>query len=411
MSIKQSGTNIEKIIDYSLLEAKEIDFLKQTISPELEKFNREQQQIILNRFRAVVENRNIYQSPFPTEKEYDRELINVEGIRKITDFSEQVRYLALGIISRKEEIVEKSYEFFQKEILLNFRDSASPERIFAALNGHLKGEPTSEKAQGILNVLSDKNYINNRILDNMIMFFEKGMGQKQLKLSSLVTRFNKRTIDLSRGNNRFGCCAFCGSGEGREEYQMNINSRYYSSILYLADPEIGLLFSHIDNKGSLSQPAGVMIMASMLGKEEEKKTEERYLLIDSVEAYRPDYVGSFPDHPLREMKADIWRRTFYNAIQPIAKDIGATKIFYNDDFWNEGGKTFTNFFLERADARKQKVLLVKEGSRSFIPDYYVDKFGFFFDCIMPPENYDGAHAIKGNLKGKGTAYGWVVDVE
>jgi len=414
--------DMRSVIDFDDLEQEEVSFLEEIIRPELAKYTPKQQMIILNRFKAVVENRKNYESLFPVDKEYDRELIKVCGVRKVGAPSELTRQLVLGIISRKEHLLQESFEFYQEDVLRNIRASIRPERIFNRVNGHLKGKPTPENASGILDTLNDTSVQSNRALGDIVNFLRKGLADPSSLegYKSLVARLNKRTINLSRSHGRFGSCAFWGTGEQSLEHQLDLSSRYHTSVLYLADPEIGLLFDHVEDKHKLDIPTGAVIMASMLSKQPYESTtcEERTLLIDSTEAYRPDYDSRFPNNPLREMKNDIWRRINYNSILKIAEDIDATRLFYNPHFWNEGGNTFTNYFLKRANAEglnveEQTLHLRKEGGRKYIPNYYWDPFGFFIDCLIPQDskNFCGEHAIKGSYDGKGTATGWVVDIK
>jgi len=413
--------NSREILDYQQLEPCEVSFLEKIIMPELSKYTRHEQEIILNRFKGVVENRNNYASPFPIDKEYDRTIIKAEGVRKVSNSLDMTRQLVLGIISRKNEVRERSFELYQEEILDQIRACIKPERIFAHVNGHLEGEPNAQKTEAILDILSDKSITNNSRLDEIIVFLRNGLRNPDTitEYQSLVARLNKRTIDLSRSYGKHGCCAFWGTGEQNIEYQLDLSSRYHASVLYLADPEIGLLFDHVEYKNDLGLPVGVVIMASMLGKpaHSSSQKEERILLVDSTETYRPKYDTRFPDQPLREMKNDIWRRINYNALFKIAEDIGAEKIFYNPVFWNEGGNTFTNYFLKRAqneglDPKETIMHLRKEGGRKFIPPYYWDPFGFFLDCIIPKDSkhFCGEHAIKGSYDGEGTAKGWVIEL-
>lgn len=420
---KKHGTiSLQSIINFDELEPKEVAFLEETIKPELTKYTPKQQKIILNRFKAIVENRNKYPSVFPVNKEYDRELIQVYGVRKTGSIPEITRHLVLGIISKKDQLVKESSEFFQEDVLRSIRESIRPEKIFAKVNGQLKGKPTKKKALDIINILSDPSIQNNNKLKDIISFLKEGLlNPSSLEdYQSLVARLNKRTIELSRSHGMYGCCAFWGTGEQSLEYQLDLSSRYHTSVLYLTDPEIGLLFDHIETQGKLDIPTGAVIMASMLSKPTETTAnEERTLLVDSIEAYRPSYDTRFPNNPLREMNNDIWRRVNYNAIFKIAEDIGATKLFYNPEFWNEGGNTFTNYFTKRAKSEgrnvtKQTLHLRKEGGRKFIPDYYWDPFGFFIDCIIPHDYKhfpNGEHAVKGNMEGKGIAKGLVIDLK
>lgn len=419
---KYKVMDFRTLIDPDKLEKQEVSFLEEIITPELAKYTPKQQGIILNRFRAVVENRSRYVSVFPADKEYDRELIKAEGVRKIADPADMARQLVLGIISRKEHLRLQSFQYYQPEVLDTIRTSIRPEKIFTRVNGQLKGNPTHEKASVILDVLTDSSIQNNSRLINIADFLKQGLAEPSSfnKYKSLVARLNKRTIDLSRSHGRFGCCAFWGTGEQNLEYQLDLGSRYHTSVLYLADPEIGLLFNHIEDKeGQKGLPAGAVIMASMLSRnpEESESREEKTLLIDSVEAYRPDWDSRFPDNPLRKMKNNIWRRVNYNSIFMAAQDIGATRLFYNPDFWNDGGNTFTNYFLNRARSegrslKKQSLHLRKPGARKYIPSYYHEPFGFLLDCIIPHDrkHYKGVHAIKGNHNGKGIAKGWAIDL-
>ncbi|HIH25012.1 TPA: hypothetical protein HA251_08320 [Candidatus Woesearchaeota archaeon] len=402
------------IVGFSRIAEREATFLRDTIAPELLKYNERERHIILKRFRAVVENRAAHPSPFPV-KEYDRELVHEEGVRRVADPIEMARMLALGIISSDERLREKSHELYQEDVLRAIRSSIDRKRVYGNIKRYLNSDDPADAA-AMLDAMANPRLSNNNQLRSMTEFVRRRIAGEDGPVTSLVARTNERTIDLSRSFGRYGCCAFWGTGEQEIRYQMDLDSRYHASVLYLADPEIGLLFNHLEKDGKLDIPSGVVIMASMLESDPSTEgSERRALLIDSVEAYRPSWDRRFPDNPLREMKNDIWRRQNYNAILGIAADIGADAIVYNDDFWNEGGNTFTRYFLERAredghTAIKRAVSLRKEGGRSFIPPYYRDNFGFFLDCITPKENYHDYHAVQGSMDGCGNTTAWVVDL-
>ena len=428
----------------AILEPKEQDFLNYTILPELENISLKDRNIILERFRIIAENREQHPSSFPLDKEYDREHTEVEGVRRVTSPEKMLRLLVTGIISDVQEKKQESATLYQPEFLHSLRSSINRKRLYAAVKDSLieisskqeslsseepsLSEDSQEKYSALkrtITALRNPKLVNNKKLDAVTeLIAQEILNRETGKNSSitnssitnqqfLVARTNRRTIDLSRDNGCYGCCAFWGTGEGEEHHRLDIHSRYYASQLYLADPEIGLLFTHIEKNNALSSPTGVIIMASLLAKQifgAQTGREERILLVDSIEAYRPKGDSRFPNHSLREFNNDAWRRINYNALFGIAKDIGAEKIVYNDEFWNQGGNTFTNYFLERTEAQKQTLSVRKENARTYIPDTFVDRFGFFLDALLRPEDYRGEHAIRGSYDCSGTVAGWVVDV-
>jgi hypothetical protein len=358
------------------------------------------------------------------------------------------RKLILGIISQKPELIEQSTELYQRDVLFNIRQNIDPKRIFGQVKKQIHDSAISASdTVKMLDRITDKNYSNHAGLGEIAGFLKAQLereAQRSLQEHPLlVAKTSRRTIDLSISYGKYGCCAFWGVVEQEEHYRANLDSRYHASTLYLADPEIGLLFHYMKKEniaGSIREsnpdiddkPVGVIILADLLGSEldheanlenkikpnPQKRTQERILLVDSIEAYRPAHDSRFPDNPLRSMKNDTWRRLTYNSLFEIAKDIGASKILYNTDFWNEGGNTFTNYLLKRlsADAidfkKDARVALRKEGGRKFIPPYYKDGFGFFLDSLIPhdSEHFTGVHAIKGNYDGSGTATGILIKV-
>ena len=414
--LEKKIVDFEKIIPYERLQPKEIIFLEEIIKPSIHEigFNQKEQEIILNRYRAIVENRDKYISSLPI-KEYDRELIDVEGVRKIGDPNEMARKLVLGLISRKLEIIKSSHEFYQPELLNKIRENINPRRIFKQVEQDLKDEPTTEKTNRLLKTITNSEYSNHNLLNNIADFILTGVKDHKIlnQKKSLITRTNERTIDLSISHSRYGCCAFWGIVEKELSYRKDLDSRYHASTLYLADPEIGIIFHHVENNGDADIPAGAIITVDMIGRNTGNGVKlEKVLLVDSIEAYRPDWdTKRFPNNPLREMKNDIWRRLTYNSIFQAAKDIGASKIVYNENFWNEGGNTFTNYLYTRMKEeniefhRNQLFHLKKEGGKKFLPKYFEYDFGYFIDCIIPHdyEHYSGAHATKGNWNCEGQA--------
>jgi hypothetical protein len=425
--------DFEKIISYDMLKPREIRFLEEIIKPSMLELDMslENQKILLNRYKAIVENRTKYDSVFPV-KEYDRELIDVEGIRKIGPLDEMTRKLVLGLISRKPEIVLESYEFYQPDVLQKIANSIGTTRIYNRVKDLIGNTPSKNPDENkantrkILETIINPECSNNSTLNQIAYFILKNLDDPSIIQSpkTLVTRTSERTIDLSISYGKHGCCAFWGIVEREEHYRRNLDSRYHSSTLYLTDPEIGLIFHYIDNipgqDGDKNTPTGVVITSRMIGENITKGStrilgeskKEKVLLVDSIEAYRPDWDRTrFPDNPLREMKNDIWRRLTYNTLFQVAKDIGASKILYNTDFWNEGGNTFTQYMTSRMENEginfqyDQKFHVKKESGRKYIPSYYTDNFGYFIDCITPQdsEHFEGAHAIKGNMNCEGIA--------
>lgn len=432
-----------ELIDDYRVSASEKKKLMSTLKNGKASYTEDQISLILTRFKVILDNREKYSYSFPIG-EYGRRSVDHEGIIRIENLNEMTKQLALAAISRKPEVLKKAFEFFDQDLFANIRENLPQIEIFKQIGKYLKKNNLSDQeAQVILSTLRDRSNGNNRKLNEIVNFVERGILNPNdfAKYQSLVARVNVPSLDLTRSFGKNGCCAFWGTGERDPFYQFDLHSRYHASNLYLADPEVGLLFLHIEENGKLSHPVGSAIMAMLRGIEiegmdsgrnlrreitpRENSDEKNYILVDSIETYRPEHDHRFQDDmPLRKTRPTIWHKLMMNGLINLAKeterDGRIDGIFYNPEFWNEGGNTFTEYFIKNLkeknfEVEKRKMLFRKALGRSCIPEDFQDKFGYFFDALMPPtgtsgwySQYDSYHAIRGSREMSGEAIGYLI---
>ncbi|AJF61942.1 TPA: hypothetical protein HA239_02570 [Candidatus Woesearchaeota archaeon] len=415
---------LEELLTDTRLMNEEHDFLVEYIQPRLHHFFLKDQEQILTRYRAIVENRQKFERSFP-EGEYSRSVIGLEGIVQLPESPyDMLGLFSRAIITMNNKTLHEMYRYFDKNSLDTIRSNINGRRLYSKIRAYLNGDLNKASARELIAIFRDGLNPNNRKLERILDYIKKAIESDKFENASyIVARVNTPRIDYTQDKGKTGSCAFLGILEGghNPHYQRDLNSRYHASLLYMADPEIGILALQVQRKNRLEHPSGLLIMADLIGKKTKNSKKERYLLVDSVEAYRHSYDTRFAgDMPLREMDKNTWTKTLKEGLLNLAARTEHDYIFYNPRFYNPGGKEFTKKFISSIkengyQVETSTVTFWKKLGDSAIPKGFNYEFGYYLDAFMPSGNpryfsaADPEHATQGikNIQGR-KARGYVI---